>query len=316
MCGIIGYIGERPAQSILLEGLKRLEYRGYDSSGICLFLDKKKALSLRKLPGKIKGLEALLSNKPLVGCLGIAHTRWATHGSPNQANAHPHTDCNNEIAIVHNGIIENYIQLKNDLIKEGHLFRSLTDTEVIAHLIEKFLKHSTLEEAIKKAVSRLEGSFAIALVSKNEPGKLIGCRKGSPLIVGIGKNENFLASDVPAILDSTRDVIFLEEGEMVVLGKDSCRITGMDGKEVTRKPTRINWDIAQAGRHGYKHFMLKEINEQPAITESVLKMRIPGGDIFFEEQKIPDEVFRKINNIVVVACGTAYHAGLVGKYIL
>ncbi len=316
MCGIIGYIGERPAQSILLEGLKRLEYRGYDSSGICLYLEKKRALSLRKLPGKIKGLEALLTNKPLAGCLGIAHTRWATHGAPNQANAHPHTDCNNEIAVVHNGIIENYVQLKSELIREKHLFRSFTDTEVIVHLIEKYLKNSDLEEAVRKAVARLEGSFALAVVAKSEPGKLIGCRKGSPLIVGIGKNENFLASDVPAILDSTRDVIFLEEGEMAVLTKDNIRITDLEGREVSYKTTRINWDIAQAGKQGYKHFMLKEINEQPAIAESLLKMRIREGEIFFEEQKIPEDVLRGIDNIVVVACGTAYHAGVVGKYIL
>lgn len=318
MCGIIGYIGNRPAQAILLNGLKRLEYRGYDSSGACIFLDKKQALSLRKLPGKIKGLEALLKDKPLIGCLGIAHTRWATHGEPNQVNAHPHFDCNEEIAVVHNGIIENYLPLKAELIKEGHKFKSLTDTEVIVHLIEKFLKHSQLEEAVRKALSKLEGSFAIGVVYKNEPDKLIGARSGSPLIIGVGNHENFLASDVPAILDSTKDVVFLEEEELVVLTKDSYRITDLKGKEIFRKPIRVSWDIAQAQKQGYKHFMLKEINEQPGIMADLLKMRIGTGNtkIVFEEQKIPESLLKEIKNIVIVACGTAYHAGLVGKYIL
>ncbi|MBU1998502.1 MAG: glutamine--fructose-6-phosphate transaminase (isomerizing) [Candidatus Omnitrophota bacterium] len=318
MCGIVGYVGVREAPLILLKGIKRLEYRGYDSSGMACILSAKKKISIRKSPGKIKVLEDILSKRPLSGVVGIAHTRWATHGFPNQANAHPHLDCNSEIALVHNGIIENYTPLKKELLKQGHKFSSQTDTEVIVHLIEKFLKCSSLEEAVRKTVRRLEGSFAIAVVSAREPDKVIGARLGSPLIVGLGKNENFLASDVPAILDSTKEIIFLEENEMVVLTKDTCKITDFNGHAVQRKPTRITWDISLSQKQGYKHFMLKEINEQPEIVENLLGRRInqETGRIIFEEQNIPEEELRKIRNISIVACGTAYHAGLVGKYIL
>src|SRR3989338_5446967 len=318
MCGIIGYIGERPAQSILLSGLKRLEYRGYDSAGMATFLPQKNTISVRKLPGKVRGLEELLKKKPLVGCLGVSHTRWATHGAPNQVNAHPHLDCKGEIAVVHNGIIENYTKLKAELIKEGHKFSSQTDTEVIVHLIEKFLKSANLEEAVRKAVSQLEGSFAIGVISQKEPDKLVGARKDSPLIVGLGKNENFLASDVPAILEHTKDIIFLDENEVVVLTKNGFKVSDLDGKEIAKKPNRINWDITQAQKQGYRHFMLKEINEQPKAIENVLSARIEkqAQKIIFEEQKIPEEQLRSVKNIAIVACGTAYHAGMVGKYIL
>jgi len=318
MCGIIGYIGAREAQPILLNGLKRLEYRGYDSSGMAIILSRKNTISIRKSPGKISILEALLRKKPLEGTNGIAHTRWATHGAPNQINAHPHGDCQNEIALVHNGIIENYAQLKNTLIKEGHKFISQTDTEVIVHLIEKFYKNCALEEAVGKAVSKLEGSFAIGVISQREPDKLIGARLGSPLVVGLGKNENFLASDVPAVLDSTKEIVFLEENELAVLTKDSYKITDFNGKEIIRKSTRINWDIAQAEKQGHRHFMLKEINEQPKIMENLLNARIQKEThkIIFEEQQIPEAQLKEIKNISIVACGTAYHAGLIGKYIL
>jgi glutamine---fructose-6-phosphate transaminase (isomerizing) len=318
MCGIIGYIGERKAQPILLNGLKRLEYRGYDSAGICTVKGNKNSLSIRKLSGKIKALEQLLNKNPISGIVGIGHNRWATHGAPNQINAHPHMDCSGELAVVHNGIIENYSQLKAELIKEGHKFKSQTDTEVIAHLIEQFLKNSRLEEAVRKAVLKLEGSFALAVISSQEPDKLIGARLGSPLIVGVGKKENFLASDAPAILDSTKDIVFLEENELVVLTKEGYKVCDFRGKEVNRKPVRINWDIAQAQKQGYKHFMLKEINEQPKILEGLLNVRIQKATnkIFFEEQNIPQEQLENIKNISIVACGTAYHAGLVGKYVL
>jgi glucosamine--fructose-6-phosphate aminotransferase (isomerizing) len=318
MCGIVGYIGQKQAQPILLNGLKRLEYRGYDSSGIALLLSGKRAISIRKSPGKICALEALLKKKPLSGSIGIAHTRWATHGAPNQVNAHPHNDCCNEIAVVHNGIIENYVKLKNELIKEGHTFKSQTDTEVIVHLIEKFSKGARLEEAVCKALVKLEGSFAIAVISQKEPDKLIGARMGSPLIVGLGKDENFLASDAPAILDCTKDIIFLGENELAVLTADGCRITDFNGALLERKATKINWDIAQAQKQGYKHFMLKELNEQPKIIENLLSARIEKttNRVKFEEQKIPEERLKKIKNISIVACGTAYHAGIVGKYIL
>ncbi|MDD4980455.1 MAG: glutamine--fructose-6-phosphate transaminase (isomerizing) [Candidatus Omnitrophica bacterium] len=319
MCGIIGYIGQRSAQEILLNGLKRLEYRGYDSSGMAIILSGKNALSVRKSAGKISALENLLHKKPLAGNLGIAHTRWATHGAPNQINAHPHSDCHDEIAVVHNGIIENYAKLKNELIKEGHKFLSQTDTEVIVHLVEKFYCNSTpLEEAFRKALGKLEGSFAIAVVSQKEPDKLIGARLGSPLIVGVGKKENFLASDAPAILDATNEVIFLNDNEVAVLEKDSVRVTDFSGKNIPKNTVRLNWDIDQAQKQGYRHFMLKEINEQPKILENILGMTIrkETGKIFFEDLGIPEEQLKKKQNIIIVACGTAYHAGLCGKYII
>ncbi|MBM3246492.1 MAG: glutamine--fructose-6-phosphate transaminase (isomerizing) [Candidatus Omnitrophica bacterium] len=318
MCGIIGYIGDRQAEPILLNGLKRLEYRGYDSAGVCALLENKRALSVRKISGKVRDLEALLKKRPLSGRLALGHVRWATHGAPNQINAHPHLDCAGEIALVHNGIIENYAALKAGLIKEGHHFVSQTDTEIIAHLIEKFYKDIPLEEAVRQALKLLVGSFAIGVISKREPDKLVGARAGSPLIIGLGKEENFLASDVPAILEHTRDIIFLEENEIAVLAGAGFKITSLAGAEITRKPTRVNWDIDQAQKQGYRHFMLKEINEQPGITEKLLKARIEKGArrVVFEEQRIDGEKLKNIRNIAMVACGTAYHAGLVGKYVL
>lgn len=316
MCGIVGYIGGRNAQEILLTGLSRLEYRGYDSAGVAIL--KGSSINIVKRKGKLKSLAEALSAHPLGGTLGIGHTRWATHGAPNQINAHPHFDCKQEIAVVHNGIIENYAELKSILIKEGHKFKSETDTEVVAHLVEKFYKSIPLEEAVRKAISKLEGSFALAVISKREPGRLIGARLGSPLIVGLGEGENFLASDVPAVLGSTKDVIFLEEKEIAVLTKDNCKVTDFNGADISKKPTRINWSIEQAQKQGYKHFMLKEINEQPKIIEDFINSRVKEGmdRIAFEEQKISDDKLKSIKNISIVACGTAYHAGLVGKYVL
>jgi len=317
MCGIIGYIGDRHAQPILLNGLKRLEYRGYDSAGMVTYLSEKDALSARKLSGKVKDLENLVEKKSLSGSLGVAHCRWATHGAPNQTNAHPHLDCKGEIAVVHNGIIENYAELKQKLIKEGHKFRSQTDTEVIPHLIEKFYKNSTLEKAVMRAVNLLSGSFAIGVISKKEPTKLIGARFGSPLIIGLGNNENFLASDVPAVLDYTKEIIFLEEREIVVLSRDKqIKIFDFSGIRLQRSPTRITWDVRQAQRGGFAHFMIKEINEQPDILENIFKYRLKDSEIYFEELKISREGLAGIKKIVIVACGTAYHAGMVGKYIL
>jgi glucosamine--fructose-6-phosphate aminotransferase (isomerizing) len=319
MCGIIGYIGDRQAQSILLNGLKRLEYRGYDSAGMCTLLENKKTLSVRKLPGKVKDLEALLKHKPLSGKRGLSHCRWATHGAPNQVNAHPHFDCEEEIVLVHNGIIENYAQLKESLIKEGHTFRSKTDTEVIVHLIEKFYKSSImLEEAVRKALSKLEGAYAIGVLSSREPDKMVGARNGSPLVVGLGKKENFLASDIPALLDYTKEVLFLEDNELVVLTQDGVQISDTKGDTVQRKATTITWDVSQAQKQGWPHFMLKEINEQPSVLETMLNHRVRKGtsEIYFEELKIGDAVLSSISNISIVACGTAYHAGLCGKYVL
>ena len=318
MCGIVGYIGSREAQPILLAGLKRLEYRGYDSSGIALILPKKNTVGIRKSPGKISALEKLVKNKPLGGVVGIAHTRWATHGAPTQANAHPHHDCAGKIAVVHNGIIENYEALKIQLIKEGHVFRSQTDTEVIVHLIEKFYKNIPLEEAVSSALKLLIGSFAIGVIAADEPDKLVGARLGSPLIIGVGKGENFLASDVPAVLGFTKEVVFLDENEVVVLDKDHFKISNLDGKNVFKAITHISWDIAQAEKSGFDHFMLKEINEQPRILENLINSRLQKktGKIFFQEQSIPESKLKDIKNIFIVACGTAYHAGLVAKYVL
>jgi len=299
-----------------LAGLKRLEYRGYDSSGIAVIQSRKDILATRKSPGKINSLDKLLKSKPLDGSLGIAHTRWATHGAPTYINAHPHSDCDNEIALVHNGIIENYEALKNQLLKEGHLFSSQTDTEVIVHLVEKFYKNMTLEDAVRKALKLVSGSFAIAVISKREPAKLVGARSGSPLIVGIGKNENFLASDAPAILEYTKEIIFLEENEIAVLQKDRCKIINLAGNEINRHSERLSWDIEQAQKQGHKHFMLKEINEQPKIIENLISLRIPkDNSIVFKEQHVGVEKLKKIKNVFVVACGTAYHAGIVGKYV-
>jgi glucosamine--fructose-6-phosphate aminotransferase (isomerizing) len=317
VCGIVGYIGSKDAQPILLNGLKRLEYRGYDSSGMALILPKKNKISVRKSPGKISALEKLLKSRPLSGSVGIAHTRWATHGAPTQSNAHPHEDCEGEIAIVHNGIIENFEALKVSLIKEGHKFRSQTDTEVIVHLIEKFYKNIPLEDAVRKALKVLTGSFAIGVISSKEPDKLVGARLGSPLIVGLGRNENFLASDVPAVLEYTKEIIFLDEGELAVLTKEDVRVTDLNGKTIPKNPVHIAWDIAQAQKQGYPHFMLKEINEQPGIIENILSFYIQKDNkVNFSEQNISEERLKSIKDISIVACGTAYHAGLVGKYIL
>ncbi len=317
MCGIVGYIGVKPGQPILLAGLKRLEYRGYDSSGIALILPQKKTIGTRKSPGKISVLERLIKASPVAGCVGIAHTRWATHGAPTRINAHPHQDCRGQISVVHNGIIENYETLKNRLIKEGHIFRSQTDTEVIVHLIEKFYKNIPLEEAVATALKQLTGSFAIGVISVQEPDKLVGARRGSPLIIGIGKGENFLASDVPAVLGFTKEVVFLDENEIAVLHKDRFRIRNLAGRTVLRTPTHIHWDIAQAEKAGFAHFMLKEIHEQPRIIRNLISGRIQhNNEIFFQEQNVAPEKLKKIEKIFIVACGTAYHAGLVAKYVL
>jgi glucosamine--fructose-6-phosphate aminotransferase (isomerizing) len=316
MCGIIGYIGEKQAQIILLNGLQRLEYRGYDSCGTVTYLARKGSLVTRKLAGKIKALERLLKKRPLEGTVGIGHCRWATHGEPNQINAHPHLDCTGNIALVHNGIIENYAQIKDELLKKGHKFKSQTDSEVIVHLIEEFYKKLSLEEAVRKALAKLHGSFAIGVISKREPEKLVGARLGSPLIVGLGKGENFLASDIPAILEHTKDIVFLDENEIVILTKDRFKVTSLKGTPISKKSKKINWDISQAQKQGYKHFMLKEIYEQPRVLRQILSAYIKNEVINFSAAGLSLAFLRMLNHIIIVACGTAYHAGLVGKYAL
>ncbi|MFA5335408.1 MAG: glutamine--fructose-6-phosphate transaminase (isomerizing) [Candidatus Omnitrophota bacterium] len=315
MCGITGYIGSEEAAPILIRGLARLEYRGYDSAGIAV-LDGGRIKSL-KMPGKIKELCDGLKKNPLSGTTGIAHTRWATHGVPNFINAHPHYDCKKDIALVHNGIIENCEELKSKLQKKGHKFCSDTDTEVLPHLIEEYY-NGNLEDAVRKALREAQGSYAIAVIHKDEPGKLVGARNGSPLIVGLGKGENFLASDCPAVMDRTRKVIFVDDKEVIALTKDSVSITDLKGRKVRKKPTNIEWDISQAEKGGYAHFMLKEIYEQPRVIHKILTSRTDAakGKIKLEgiNIKLPD--LKNIDNIMISACGTAYHAGLVGEYLI
>ena len=315
MCGIIGYIGEKEAQPILVEGLRRLEYRGYDSSGVAI--SDGSALSIRKRPGKLAALITELAEVPLAGSLGIGHTRWATHGAPTQTNAHPHMDCKKEIAVVHNGIVENYQELKDELIKKGHRFESETDTEVLAHLIEENFNGNNLEEAVREAVRRTSeggGYDAICVICKNETQKLIGARYGSPLVVGLGKGENYIASDVSALLEHTRDVIYLGEGEVATLTKGGCRITDLKGREVKKEASKVTWDISQAQKNGEEHFMIKEIKEQPRVVEQVLAERIKSDNTI--DLGIDEGLLKGKDNVLIIACGTAYHAGLVGKYLI
>jgi glucosamine--fructose-6-phosphate aminotransferase (isomerizing) len=314
MCGIVGFTGKRNALPIIINGLKRLEYRGYDSAGIASLSQGQ--ILIKKKSGKIKILESSLKKKALDGNLAIGHTRWATHGQPSNLNAHPHTDCQRNIALVHNGIIENYQVLKNKLISEGHIFKSQTDTEVIVHLIEKYYEGS-LEEAVRLALKELKGSYALAIICRKEPEVIIGARSGSPLVVGLGKGENYLASDVPAILEHTKNVIYLDDFQMVSLTPDEIKITDLNGKKMMPKVSKVDWDISQAQKDGFAHFMLKEIHEQPKILRQILNKHLSEGQIkIFEEAKLSDEDLLKIKDITIVACGTAYHAGLTGKYIL
>lgn len=313
MCGIAGYVGNKNAQGVLLKSLSRMEYRGYDSAGIAVIEDRRMFVAKKK--GKLKVLADELCPNPIKGTTGIGHSRWATHGVPSDANAHPHCDCKGRIAVVHNGIIENYLELKSSLKREGHKFISETDTEVIAHLIEKFYS-GDITEAVRKAIKLLHGSYAIAVIHKDEQGKIVGARLDSPLIVGLGKGENFIASDVPAILDYTHNVIYLDNNDVVTITKDSVAIQNITGRIVHRKPSVIKWNISQAEKSGYKHFMLKEIFEQGDVAEKIIEERTRDGRVEFDELKIKESDFRRIKNITIVACGTAYHAGLTGKYVL
>jgi glutamine---fructose-6-phosphate transaminase (isomerizing) len=315
VCGITGYVGKNEAAPILIKGLARLEYRGYDSAGIAVLEGRKiKAL---KMPGKIKELYEGFKRTAMNGTVGIAHTRWATHGVPNYINAHPHFDCRRAIALVHNGIIENCEELKAQLKKEGHKFLSETDTEILPHLIEKYYK-GVLENAVRRALKDTRGSYAIAVIHKDEPGKLVGARCGSPLVVGIGEDENFLASDCPAIMDRTRKVIFVDDREVITITRDTVVITDLNGRKINKKSTTIDWDISQAEKGGYAHFMLKEIYEQPRVVHKILSSRADAvkGRIDLEGIKITSAKLREIDNIVISACGTAYHAGLVGEYLI
>lgn len=310
MCGIVGFVGSRNCVESLLDQLSKLEYRGYDSAGIAVVNGN--GLEVVKAVGKIKGLQAI--TQELKGTLGICHTRWATHGAPSTPNSHPHTSCSDDIAVVHNGIVENYLELRAELIAQGHVFKSETDTEVIAHLVEKHYKGDLLE-AVRSAVKEVDGSYAIGVVSKDHPGMLVAARKDSPLILGVGEGENYIASDIPALLGHTRFFKVLEDGDMAVLTKDGITLTSVSGAPVERETLEITWDAGAAEKGGYEHFMIKEIHEQPAVIRDALRGRLNADDtVSLKEMNLSPEQINKFNRIYIVACGTAYYAGCVGKY--
>ncbi len=316
MCGIIGYVGDREATPILLQGLKKLEYRGYDSSGVGVILAANTKIALRKTNGKIRNLEDLIQSHPFPrSTIGISHTRWATHGVPNKVNAHPHLDCRGKILLVHNGIIENYEELKKWLLKKGHTFVSQTDTEVIAHLIEEYDEGDFLE-AVRQAIKQLRGAFALGILSVDHPDFLVAARVGSPLIIGVGKGENFIASDVPAILEHTKKIIYLKDGQMAVLRKDKVQLFTFSGKAVSLKVDRVTMKMDAVQKQGYAHFMLKEIHEQPDVLKKMLHDRLGGNSVSFDGLCLTDQQLKGIKKIFIVACGTAYHAGMVGKYVI
>lgn len=316
MCGIIGYVGEKQATPILVNGLKKLEYRGYDSSGVGVVSALTGKLDLRKIHGKIQNLQELLRKQPISdGTIGISHTRWATHGAPNRVNAHPHFDCSQKFLVVHNGIIENYETLKSQLIQKGHKFKSETDTEVIAHLLEDYYA-GDLFDAFKKVVNKLDGAFALGVISQLHPDTLYTARVGSPLIIGVGENENYIASDVPAILDQTDRIIYLKDGQLAVITKEAVDVYGFDGKKAKAKVDRVTFSMDAVQKQGFAHFMLKEIHEQPKVFEQMIKTRIRGNNIVLDGIGLSEDQLKKVDRIFIVACGTAYHAGLVGKYVI
>ncbi|HEX5131772.1 MAG TPA: glutamine--fructose-6-phosphate transaminase (isomerizing) [Candidatus Krumholzibacteria bacterium] len=317
MCGIIGYIGDNPAMPILIEGLKRLEYRGYDSAGVAII--ENGDLLVEKTKGKITQLEGLVNGRKWAATVGMAHTRWATHGEPNTENAHPHTDCSGDIAVVHNGIIENYTAIKQRLLKEGHTFTTQTDTEVIAHLIEKFYTPGVvLEEAVRKTVLQLEGTYGLVIVSKREPDKLVGVRNGSPLIIGIASKENFLASDVSAILKHTQKVIYLDDHELVTVYRDHFVTRTLDNVTTNKEIHEVDWDLEMIEKGGYDHFMLKEINEQPETITNGMRGRLvyDEGIAKLGGLNMTDQELREVRRIMILGCGTSWHAGLIGEYII
>jgi len=316
MCGIVGYIGGQAAVPIILDGLKRLEYRGYDSAGIAV-LEKGNCLGVRRAQGKLRNLEEALRLSPVEGSYGIGHTRWATHGRPTEENAHPHRDCHGDIVVVHNGIVENYLSLKQQLVEEGHRFVTETDTEVIAHLVEKHFD-GNLENAVRDAVRQLTGVFALSVISRKDPNKIVAARSGPPVVVGLGDHEYFVASDVPAILGYTRDMFFLADGDMAVLTRDGVHLTDFSGRPVKRQVSHILWDPIMAEKGGYKHFMLKEIFEQPrAIRDTTLgRVGQESGRIFLDEMDISAKEFKDFRQVRIVACGTSWHAALAGKFMM
>ena len=319
MCGIVGYVGNKPVVPLILEGLQRLEYRGYDSAGIAVG-DGAGRLELRRAQGKLANLVEAVRARPLAGTYGIGHTRWATHGRPTEENAHPHRDCKGEIVVVQNGIIENYLALKRSLTGEGHKFVTETDTEIIAHLIEKHLASNGagLEDAVRKAIAELRGVYTIVVVCSRDPNKIVAARIGPPAVVGLGDKEFFVASDIPAILFHTRDMVFLADGDMAVLTPGGARFMDFDGREITRPPQRVAWDPIQAQKGGYKHFMLKEIYEQPqAVRDTTLgRVSFETGVVTLDDWNFTLDEFRNFQNIKIIAMGTSFYAGMVGKFLI
>ena len=315
MCGIVGYIGHRQSQPILLEGLKKLEYRGYDSAGIAVFTER--GLEITKSVGRLANLEGRLRDDPLRGTVGIGHTRWATHGKPSDVNSHPHTDSSSKFSVVHNGIIENYLELKEELMHKGHRFQSETDTEVISHLIAAFYE-GDIVKAVQKAVRKMRGAFALGVLTEHEPDRLVAVRYASPLIIGIGEGEKFIASDIPAILEHTRDIYILNDGEMAVLTRDGVELMTIEGNFITKEVFHVDWDLMTAEKGGFDHFMLKEIHEQPKAYRDTMRGRLSedGRSVALTELSITPEQLREIDRVHIVACGTAMHAGLVGKTVI
>ncbi|WP_088830429.1 glutamine--fructose-6-phosphate transaminase (isomerizing) [Paenibacillus tyrfis] len=315
MCGIVGYVGKRNSQDILIDGLKKLEYRGYDSAGVAVYTTN--GLQVKKSKGRLAVLESKLGEKPLSGTIGIGHTRWATHGKPSDENSHPHTDNSFKFSVVHNGIIENYISLKEELIAQGHVFVSETDTEVISHLIAS-LYEGDIVKAVQKAVSRMKGAFALGVLTEYEPDKLVAVRLSSPLIIGVGEGENFIGSDIPAILEYTRNVYILNDGEMAALTRDGVELMTLEGNFISRELFHVDWDIVTAEKAGFDHFMLKEIHEQPKAYRDTMGARLDesGKKAVLNEVGMTPEQIRAIRQVHIVACGTAYHAGLVGKSVI
>ncbi len=317
MCGIVGYIGPKKVVPVIIEGLRKLEYRGYDSAGIAV-VDAAGKMDIRRASGKLRNLEEAIRKAPLDGTYGIGHTRWATHGRPTEENAHPHRDCTGQYVVVHNGIVENYLELKGKLQKEGHKFVTETDTEIVAHLVEEYAKTLPFEEAVRRTLKDLRGIYSLVFLSAKDPQKLIAARIGPPSVIGLGDGEYFVASDIPALLEHTREIFFLADGDIAILSRDGVRVTDLDGKPVNRPSHHVAWDPIMAEKGGYKHFMQKEIFEQPRAVRDTILNRISQdtGKVFLDEMQITGEQFRGFEKVRVVACGTSWHAALAGKFMI
>jgi len=317
MCGIVGYIGPKKVVPVIVEGLRKLEYRGYDSAGIAVVGQDSK-LEVRRAPGKLRNLEEVLQKSPIDGTYGIGHTRWATHGRPTEENAHPHRDCTGQIVVVHNGIIENYLELKEQLQREGHKFVTETDTEIVAHLVEKHSKSAPLEEAVRRSLKELRGIYSLVFLSARDPHKIVAARMGPPSVIGLGDGEYFVASDIPALLEHTREIFFLADGDIAVLTSKGVSVMDHDGRPVNRPAQHVAWDPIMAEKGGFKHFMQKEIFEQPRAVRDTLLGRISQdtGKIFLDDMQITERQFREFQQVRIVACGTSWHAGLAGKFMI